>query len=915
MQPSNPHHEKFDAIAEAFSTALRRGEQPSVDAEVARHGDPSGELRSLLESILMIEGLKKSSTPGTRSNDKEALGEIQQLDDYKIIGPIGRGGMGVVFEAIHQPLSRRVALKVLATNALEESKNLERFRREARAAAQLRHSSIVPVFGVGHASGFHYYVMDLIHGISVREWIHQRDSDPSTNPTIEPVTVDERVEQTAGGFELQNLNAIDQAQSSPTANELSRSTNYWRWVARHGAAICDALQYAHEQGVMHRDIKPANLLIDRDDQIWIADFGLAKIVEQNDLTATGDLVGTPQYMSPESLEGNYDVRSEVYCVGLTLYELLTGRPAIEGRTTAEVIRSASRGVNVPPRKITPNIPRDLETIIMRSLAIDPAKRYSSAGALRDDLERYLSDRPIEARRTGPLERALRWSRREPAAAAMTVSTFLLLLALAAVSAIGYWRTRESLKVASEAGAAARQSLAERTEALEQAETQRSRAEDNLQVALEAFDQVMQNVTNRGVHADADFLSDITDRTTPNVTPDDARMLQSLLGFLDQLATNNSEDLLSESALAARRIGDVYTSLGMLREADRAYTDAFARYEEMAEKHPDDPLPPLAQAEVMNELAAILSLRGQLGRAMDVFGETVTILESSQQALQSPKGAFEYARAHRIYASLSTRVGLDDSIPIQRPTNFRFKRSPLAAMMRIRSEQELTAADEAIKTLEKLLTDSPDDSRAIAELARAYRIRSRVSLRTNQRFESERSIRRSIELFEQLLRDNPKSEDVRYELAMTLSSTEAIGWNQSRRARRADDLSRSLLESHPDQNRYLALRARALETLAKNHQSTGDVANAEASLEEAISHYQRIVDSTPELRVYATYLATTLEAMADLQLKQRDRESARRYLLRALSVLRPKSGPQANSPLSRMQLQRIRQKLERISPTS
>ena len=335
--------------------------------------------------------------------------------------------------------------------------------------------------------------------------------------------------------------------------------------------------------MLHRDIKPANFLIDRRGDIWIADFGLAKLTEPQSITMTGDIVGTPQYMPPESFDGNYDVKSEIYGVGLTLYELLTRRPAIEGRNPGDVIRKATCGVTVPPRKINARIPRDLETIVLKSLAHDPRARYVTAASLGNDLQSFLADRPISARRSNLLERAMRWSRREPTVAMLTFVTFALLLALAAVSAVGYFRTKDALDVAQAAKRSAESSLEQRTAALETADQQRLRAEKNLHVAIAAFDQVMRNIADRGIESDAEFLGEVTDTTSPNVTPEDAMLLQSLLGFFDELAANNSEDLLVESAVAARRAGDIYQRLGRLREADRAYTDALDRYRRLAQR--------------------------------------------------------------------------------------------------------------------------------------------------------------------------------------------------------------------------------------------------------------------------------------------------------------------------------------------
>ncbi len=718
MDPPELEQSKLDRIAEEFSQAIRRGEQPSIDVLVAKYHDPSGQLRSLLNSIAMIEGLKQQASNSSAAAHSESL-EIEQLDDYTIVREIGRGGMGLVFEAIHQSLGRRVAVKVLARGLLGDAKHLTRFRREARAAAHLRHSNIVPVFGVGQSGEHHYYVMDFVDGMSLREWL----GSITGNCRRDVPTVDKALAETDGDLTVQSVSNESEPgpeNSGCTPPPVSTDTpNYFRWVARLVATVCDALQYAHMQGVLHRDIKPANLLIDRGGEVWIADFGLAKLTEQQAMTVTGDIVGTPQYMPPESWEGTYDVRSEIYGVGLTLYELLTQRAAIEGKHTADVIRKATEGVSVSPRKLNPHVPRDLETIAMKALAHDPRARYATAAELRDDLQCFLTDRPISARRTNLIERAIRWSRREPTVAMLTFATFALLLALAGVSAFGYRRTKAALEVAQSAKRSAETSLEQQTDAWKIADQQRVRAEKNLQVALRAFDQVMQNIADRGIESDAEFLGEVTDTTSPDVTPEDAKLLQSLLGFFDELAANNSNELLAESAVAARRAGDIYVRLGQLRQADRAYRDSLERYRQLSNQETDNLLSVIAQAEIMNELAVITGLRGELSRSDQLFRQTLQLLKASDAAMESPAGRFAYARAHRLFASLGSRTGLDGLMG--QKANSRAPRRPIGAMMRIRAEDELDACAEAIDVLQAIdravASRNPLPGRARACLAR------------------------------------------------------------------------------------------------------------------------------------------------------------------------------------------------------
>lgn len=916
MDLANLDQTQLDQIAEEFSQAIRSGRRPSVDAYVAKYGDRSGKLRSLLSSIAMIEGLKQQAADLPPPAGIHSA-KIEQLDDYKIVREIGRGGMGVVLEAIHQSLGRRVAIKVLASNLLGDTKHLARFRREARAAARLRHTNIVPVFGVGQSNDHHYYVMDYIDGMSLRQWLGQSVEEPGNDrPTLSQslADTDARFETQSGQGPTDSGDCASSDAKQPDIPQRIDSREYFLWAARLMMTVCDALQYAHDQGVLHRDIKPANLLIDRRGEVWIADFGLAKLAEQQAMTMTGDILGTPQYMPPESFEGTYDVKSEVYAAGLTLYELLTGRPAVSGKGHADVIRKASAGVSTSPRKFNASVPRDLETIVLKSLALDPRCRYVTAGQLRDDLRRFLTDRPISARPTGTLGRVLRWSRREPTVAVLTFATFCLLLALATVSAVGYFETKSALAVARSATLAAENSLEQRTTALEVADQQRRRAEKNLHVALTALDKVVNNITDRGIEPDAEFLGDFADTTSANVTPEDAELLQSLLGFFDDLAANNSEDLLEESAVAARRAGEIYFRLGQLREADRALSEALDRYGRLKQQETDNLAFVIAQAAIMNELAVIASLRGYLGRANQLFHETTELLENSETAIRCPAGQFEYARAHRLFSSLGARSGLDRSVtrPGQRGSR---ARGPMIRMLQTRTDEELRAVDQAIETLEALIEQSPEEVRYRAELARAYRDKAKVASRAKRKGESETMLRESIEMFEQLLSENRDSEAIRYELAMTFSSSPALGFHQIRRSIRANELATTLLSKSPDLPRYQALRAHTLQTLATQQMRLGRLDSAETSLVQAVRVYDALVSGSPERSLYETQRSQTLESIADVKLRQGDSDAAIDLLEQAIGRLQPQLRRPDASPVTRIQLQRLKQKLTRIRGNS
>lgn len=908
----------LDRIAEEFAGALRCDSQVSVEEFLTRYPDASGQLAELLSSIAMIEGLKQQSGLGSGQARKASI-ECEQLDDYTLLREIGRGGMGIVFEAIHQSLGRKVAVKILANDRLGESKYLARFRTEARAAARLQHTNIVPVFGVGHANNLHYYVMDFIDGLSLREQISRQLGKRGNQPTTVAETARTAAAFKGTGSSEDPLQLVDPSPPMPQSSQppgplpdageaiAINTPEYFRWVTSLGVSICDALQYAHSRGVMHRDIKPANLLLDRRGVVWIADFGLAKLAEQQSVTLTGDVVGTPQYMPPESFDGSYDARSEVYCVGLTLYELLLMRPAIEGRNTAEVIRKAIAGVSIRARTVNPRVPRDLETVVHKALSLDPSRRYQSAGEMHDDLRRCMAGVPVLARRTRLIERAILWSRREPRVAALTFASFALLACLALVAATGYFQTKSALGLAKVANGRASRSLEIKTQALATADQQRQRAEKNLQVALTAFDGIMQNITARGIQIDAEVLGEVTDTTAANVTPQDARLLQSLLVFFDELAANNSEELLAESARAAQRAGDIYASLGQLEQAAAAYGDASMRYAKLASS---DVAAVILRAEVMNELATIASLRGQILEANALFEDTLKLLDESQAAMARADGKFQYAKANRLFASLGSRsglVGLQPNVPrSRRPHLNRFS---------IRGEQDLQAVEKAIEVLSELVDLTPESIRYRAELARAYRNKAEVAVRGRSKGSAESAMRRSIEMLEELLAENESSDAVRYELAMTLVSIEAFGFNQMVRATRAHELSRRLLRNSPTLPRYIALSASSFENLAGLRVRAGHYAAAERDLLEAVGSYTTLLDTSPELLVYQTRRAQALESLSDLKARQGQSDAAIEALEQAIQGLQAGQRGQQRFSVTRLQLQRMRQKIDRLTANS
>ncbi len=523
---SSSDRNPVELLAEEFLERYRRGDHPSVSQYTERHPEHAEAIRELFPVLLQMErarpdagGLTDITVPTVIG--REAAGD-NRIGDYRIVREIGRGGMGVVYEAEQQSLGRRVALKILPLRSSQDDIALERFRREARAAAKLHHTNIVPVFDVGEEGQTCYYAMQYIQGQPLDLVVDELRSEQRTpragaDGTTQPLTaVDVAHSLLTGQFEREDLAStmpvtsrqvldVEETPGVParhTTREVSsvapefgggektakRSSHggsllaktdtnhrhYFCNVAELGRQVAEALSHAHARGVVHRDIKPANLLLDAAGVIWVTDFGMAK-VDDEDLTHSGDILGTIRYMAPERFQGVCDARADVYALGLTLYELLVLRPAFDSPDRLQLIEMISNHMPVLPRATDPRIPRDLETIVLKAIEKDPQARYQTAREMSDDLESFLEDRPIRARRIGVAERFVRWTRRNPVVAGLSTAMAVLLVLAVVASSLAAFGFR---------GLAARESVAK-----ERARAAENRAKANLAIADENAEQL------------------------------------------------------------------------------------------------------------------------------------------------------------------------------------------------------------------------------------------------------------------------------------------------------------------------------------------------------------------------------------------------------------------------------------------
>jgi tetratricopeptide (TPR) repeat protein len=668
---------------------------------------------------------------------------------------------------------------------------LQRFKNEAQAAAHLHHTNIVPVHYVGCERGVHFYAMQHIEGQSLAALIRElrllagvpvaeegssagcalalasgmasgHESPCKRSHTDEPPTGPYL--PGSGGLHSPAAETAPRVAAALSTERSTKHPAYFRTVANLGVQAAEALDFAHELGVVHRDIKPANLLVDAHGQLWITDFGLAYCQGNPGLTMTGDMVGTLRYMSPEQAlakRGQVDHHTDIYSLGLTLYELLTLEPAFSGQDRQELLQQIALEEPRSPRRLNQAIPVELETIVLKAMAKNPAERYASAQELADDLKRFLEDKPIRARRPTLLERATKWSRRHRSAVVSVVVAAVVLLVLVVIgmvfSAGLIWR-------------------------------EQARAEARSQQARRAVDEMYTEVAEQWLDQE------------PHMEEVQRRFLLKALQFYEEFAADLGKEphwgpvhhhppaaVRLARATAYRRVGDIQQKLGAPAKAEDAYRQAITLSRQLAEDSPTEPKYRDLLAGCQHKLGLHFSQAKQFQEAERAYREAVALRE--KLVAESPNsleyqcdlaaslgnlGRVLHSRGRPDDTEAAYRRALDllNKLVGRRPEESKYQDQLGAALNNLAellggrgdAAQDRRLLEQAVRHQRAALQAGPRHAIYRIHLANQLTRLGRTLMRLEEYAEAEKAYRQAIALRENLAEDFPKVPDYRRDLA-------------------------------------------------------------------------------------------------------------------------------------------------------
>jgi len=846
---SAERQEKLAEILEGCLIEMENGLAPDPEQLAADYPDLAEPLRAHLESLRLLQ--QAAGSLGAVHLARPARNDLvrRTLGDYEILREIGRGGMGVVYEARQVSLDRQVALKLLPFAAVLDQKQIARFRNEAQAAAQLHHSNIVPVFAVGYERGVHYYTMQYIDGQPLDAAIRQlrrleRRETPPPGGQAAPDAVPDT--SATGTPEGPPSHAASSTLKGFSTAETVRNRDYIRGVAELGIQVADALQYAHELGIVHRDIKPSNLLLGAEGRIWVTDFGLARFQTDASLTLSGDVMGTVRYMSPEQAAGRatlVDHRTDIYSLGITLYELLTLRYAFDGNNRQEFLRQIEHQEPEPPRRLNPAVPVDLETIVLKAIAKSPQQRYATAAEMAADLRHFLGGEPVEARRPTLADRAAKWARRHKAVVASAAGLLAVVLAaLALVAVREHVHTRDALAQTKANYRQARDlvdrlgaNYAEQLSALEGAEGLRHELLSDTRAYYEQF--VRHAAADPSLRADL-AVTCFKMGTVNEQLGEDEKALAAYRraeGILSEMVAERPDDarLRSQLALCANGIGLLLARTGKTADAEAAYTRAIDLQQKLVEDRPEEPA---YRGELALSYCNLGLLQHDTARPDDAqrsYGEAI----ARQEALveESPDDAGRLRNLAVSYNNLSYL---------------------LAGTEPGRAEE---FCRKAIAIQQRLVDAQPETARRQSDLALSWNNLGSLQSRAGRLKDASESFGRAIAAQEALRRKAPLVVAYRRDLAVSYNN---LGQTSSRLGlpekagdafRCARDIVEELVAQYPDDLAFRSSLGGILNNQGMIFEQLSRPEDAMAAYRKAIEHQRFAVARAPEVTRFREFL--------------------------------------------------------------
>jgi len=922
-QPADP---RVVQALEEYWDAVESGQPPDPQAFLARHAEIAQPLAECLEGLAWVDAVAcqlPSPVPSQSGPVVPPAADVEAgipLVDFHLLREVGRGGMGVVYEAEQLSLGRRVALKVLPFAAALDGRQLQRFKTECQAAARLHHGHIVPIHAVGCERGTHYYAMQFIDGRTLAAFIADLRAHAEERRTNGEA---EKAKETPVGLRRSTMDILSSFTLRPSA--------FFRKAAQWGIQAAEALDYAHRQDVIHRDIKPANLLVDGQGSLWVTDFGLARLQGESGLTRTGDLVGTLRYMSPEQALGQpqrVDHRADIYSLGVTLYELMTLEPAVPGSDRQEVLRRIERDEPRRPRLLNRALPPELETILRKAIAKEPAERYATTQELADDLRRFLEDKPIHARRPSLRQVVAKWARRHRGiVVTAAVATLVALVLGVAGLVLSNIRIRQKN---------------------EQAEAARLRADRSVALAMRALDQIYVRVAEERSPRD------------PKREKEDRELLALALGFYQEVARENPADLETRKlvVIACFRIANIQALLGRNGPAKEAFERGLALSAELIAECPtaydvranagygrrnladllvktgDRPAAalhfqrclehsialaadfravPIARHDLActhNDLGIFLANGGAWAEAEEHYRQAVALgeqLATEFPAIAAYRETLSAAHANlanllrqtgrpaeaesscRRALDLFTRLAAEDPKPSYRECEAKAFLN-LAALLAHRDPVKAQALyQRALDLQTRLAADCPAVPEYRAEQADIQNMLGELLAEGRERVAAVESFRQAQELGEKLVKDFPEVPDYRNLLAHILANLGHLAQRTGKPAAaqkhfgRALELRQQLAVDFPNMPRYLEDLARSHQYLGQLLEEVGDWDGADVQDHKALEIWGRLAADSPGVPSYRLHVALRHQSLGLRSHAQGKHASAAEHFKRAVAL--------------------------------